>query len=880
MSRFFRSIAGTLAKLRRGAADAAFLALDGLLGSMVAEYDPEPERRKAQLWKWLTIGCTVAAALFGILMLWPVRMLVDYVVLGDWPISAWWVQTAGYFGGFFQHLGLREWWSGTVPLTASGWPARWAPFLYALFVKYDGARYVISPYFVVLLPPMLLAALVGRSCPYELRPKSQGDAKWATEEDLRKSELFAPTGMILGRVPVVGQVDSTRRSRGHRQDQFLRNWETLSGILISPPGTGKTVQLVTQILADWPDHLPRRLLGILPAGRKPAPVPGPSMLINDPKGEIYNTTSAYRATLGPVVKLAWAETDPGLDCWNPLDPSNYPYGLEGVELRRSILALLDPLYGPYRGAALGQLLLLTQLRHDWADMLAAGPQILLSDEHGAELWQGLPHGGRPAPDLVAESVAGLRPHIDRLYKVYAEREKYLESLAAILIPETVEQHWRITGREALAGMMGLEIARAENDPVNYGEPSIPKVLDWLNACTGGRGFSDPREEPVVPGAEGEAHGAGKYLGQGNVGSANDPTGGDADTDMTAQLLEAAIEEATRNGYPPRVINDLNALRMKPDRERGSVISTAGGAINIFKNAAVRARTSRSTFRITDLRGVPNGRTSGMKVDPITVYLVVPLKDANSLGRVTSLLLEAAAGILLSEDDEDVKRRKAAGTMRPVLLLIDEFWTLQRSDSLRQLPALGRGLWAMLLLVGQTDGQIASKYGSDGPNAVKELKASCHYKLYPAQNDMESAKGVSELIGNQTVITRNRSEQKGFGKGVNPFSHNLNTSFAGIPLIRAEQLTRLQKLDPRKNQWGWQLVRFGEHNIICRPAAWFDMPQLAGRAGKLAAPRPIVRLETAVPRAVRAVPAAPPRPSFADVAARANARIAPIAADRR
>ncbi|WP_296619552.1 type IV secretory system conjugative DNA transfer family protein [Rhizorhabdus sp.] len=874
ISRMASAISASLGKLRRGASDVAFLAVDGLLGSMVAEYDPEPERRKAQLWKWITIACMTLAALVGITLLWPARMFVDNVILGNWPMAAWWSQTASYYGGFFPYLGLREWWSGTVPVTASGWPARWAPFIYMLFIKFDGARYGLSPYLIVFVVPMALAAFVGRACPYELRPKSQGDAKWATEDELRNSELFAPTGMILGRVPVVGQVDSTRRSRGHSQRHFLRNWETLSGILISPPGTGKTVQLVTQILADWPDHLTRFLLGIIPIAKIRAAVPGPSMLINDPKGEIYNTTSRHRATLGPVVKLAWAETDPELDCWNPLDPSNYPYGLEGIALRRAILALLEPLYGPYRGAALGQLLLLTQLRHDWADMLAAGPAMLLSDDHGKELWDGLPHAGAPARDLVDLAVAGLRPHIDRLYKVYAEREKYLESLAAILIPETVEQHWRITGREALAGMMGFEIARAENDPVNYGEPSIPKILDWLNACTGGRGFRDPREEAVVEGSDGDAHGAGKYLGQDNVGSANEPTGGDADTDMTAQLLEAAIEEATRNGYPPRVINDLNALRMKPDRERGSVISTAGGAINIFKNAAVRARTSRSTFRITDLRGVPNGKKSGMKVDPISVYLVVPLKDANSLGRVTSLLLEAAAGILLSEDDEEVKRRKAAGTMRPVLLLIDEFWTLQRSDSLRQLPALGRGLWAMLLLVGQTDGQIASKYGSDGPNAVKELKASCHYKLYPAQNDMDSAKGVSELIGNQTVITRNRSEQKGFGKGVNPFSHNVNTSFAGVPLIRAEQLTRLQKLDPRKNQWGWQLVRFGEHNILCRPAAWFDMPELRKRAGKLAQPRPIVRLEEQQP----ATASAKPQADFAEVAAKANARLA-ASADR-
>src|SRR6185437_12466919 len=48
-----------------------------------------------------------------------------------------------------------------------------------------------------------------------------------------------------------------------------------------------------------------------------------SVIVHDPKGEVYDATAGYRARLGRVLRLEWSV--PGRSvCWNPLSPGNLP----------------------------------------------------------------------------------------------------------------------------------------------------------------------------------------------------------------------------------------------------------------------------------------------------------------------------------------------------------------------------------------------------------------------------------------------------------------------------------------------------------------------------------------------------------------------------
>ncbi len=783
--------------------------VDKVLSTMIGPNNPEPERTKAFIWQNIGLCLALTGLVGGFLLMWPVAQLYEPWGRAWRPLgfsAVWWQETKDYlFWGFFVHF------------------TDWLPVIWSRFVASARTASGFTP--ELALPVLGMFALtVPWIClnPYEFRFKSQGSAKWADMNDLRREQLFCETGLILGRLPVKASEAPTGSARGKKQRHFIRNWETLSGIMISPPGTGKTVQLVTQILADWPDFITGwkkfRFLGLqLPYwyGRVRSKLPGPSMVINDPKGEIYDTTSKWRAGLGRVVRLAWAELEG--DCYNPLDPRNFVGGSDIIPIRKTIIEAAKKDFGHVAPLALCGMLTAMQEREGWLDWLKEDPKRALAPFGEIALDPSI----KPGPGAVGmlDSVA---PLLLRLAKIYSERETFIDSICTILIPDSVELHWRVTGREAMAGMIGFSFARWERDPEGYGEPSFAKLLDWLNGMSR-TGFSDMQSTPGGMDENGNpVAGNVDILG---VGSKEEPTGGDADNDLTAKLLDQALDECVQFGYSSRVAKDLKALRMKPDRERGSVVSTAAGSITIFKNAAVRSRTSSSTLTASDLRGVRNPETG--QLEPITVYIVVPLKDAASLGRVTALFLEAAAKYLLSEDASSFEKAKKAFEVRPVLMLLDEFWTLSAMDSLRQIPALGRGLWTMVLIVGQSFSQISSKYGSDGRNVLQELDNSTHYKILPAQNDAESSKKAAEIIGNRTVVSTNRSYDGMFNMGA-----KRSESLQGVPLIRSDSLMRLQKLDPRKGHFGWQLVRFGPTAVMCRPAAWFDMPELLARGGRM------------------------------------------------
>lgn len=852
-------------------------AIDRFLSAFISDNNPEPERSKALFWSWMGLPLAILGFLVGFILMWPVaQAYAPWLPRGSW-------RPAG-LGVHWQRETIEYLFFGVIEYF---WD--WVPVLWDRFFDRPSTLTGLPAPEMILPVGGMLGMLVwwSRLSPYEMRYKSQGSAKWATMADLKADQLFCETGMILGRAPLAASSTPKASGRGRKQSHFIRNWEMLSGILISPPGTGKTVQLVTMILADWPDRirgwktfrpfgwlklgflkkikagfawttccasgiasavllsLPPQILGhgvapsaafwiaacgLMPVsivllgairlpylyGWKRASLPGPSMVINDPKGEIFDTTSKWRATLGPVKRLAWAELSG--DSWNPLDPGNFPGGNEILAIRSEIVSKLKPIFGEYAPVALCGILQTMESRSEgWLEYLVQNPRrVLESDPDG--LKEARIDAGTGA---VIES---LYPLLMKLAKIYSERETFIDGNCTILLPNTIELHWRITGREALAGFIGLVYSRWERDPQTYGAPSFAKVLDWLNGMAkSGDGFSDLKVTVPVTGEDGE-HVPGAVSAPEGVGSEEDPLGGDADEDLTQKLLDEALDECVRYGYPSRVYKDLKALRLKPDRERGSVISTAAGSINIFKNAAVRSRTSSSTISASDLRGIPNGRGG---VDPVTVYIVVPLKDAPSLGRVTALFLESSAKYLLSEDSAEFDKKKASWMTRPVLILAEEFWTLEAMESLRQIPALGRGLWAAILIVGQSFSQISSKYGSDGRNVLQELDNSTHYKIMPAQNDTDSAERVSKMLGNRTVISTNKSYD-----GAVKLGARVSTSLQSMPLIRSDELMRLEKMDPKKNKYGWQLVRFGQHAIMCRPSCWFDVPELEARKGRM------------------------------------------------
>lgn len=748
---------------------------------MIPRHHPEPERLKALIWIWLGVGLTGAGLLASVFLIWPIAQLADpWVHAGDHrpaiTESAFW-ERAGHW------IGL--WWSQDVLGFGHDFlsrPGDWWPVLQRRFLSPDASLGTMVAATVGLLLAVCPGLIWLGSQPYSLDYQSHGNARWMDGSEMQRNRLFSPTGIVLGI-----QETGIWPVRIRRE---IRNWETLSALLISPPGTGKTVQLMHNILTDWPD--------------RKVPVPGPCMIVNDPKGELFRSTAGWRGTLGPVFRMAWADTH--TNRWNPIGPKSLPGGLRARELRVHLIDRLGDLYDdPTSQAASAERILLRQtlglkawaglnrLVRDWPaswrESLQADPSRILdapSPAHADVIRRNWP--------LIEE----LLPGVIEMMGYMAEVERYIDRQCAIVIPDTIEAHWRNTGRDALAGFIGFIVARCQHAPERYGEPTLGKLLDQLNDF-------NPQTESA-------------------------PKTEDGNVDEVAQQLQAWVTECRVNGYPQRVINDLESLRKKPDKERGSVISTAISAISIFKNLSVQQATSTSDFSLEDLRGAWDPRIGQYR--PVTIYVDIPLEDAVSLGRITGLFLDWAAAGLISQKEQTFKP-KTGPKRRPVVFMLDEFWTLPPLQSLQQIPALGRGQWVQLYLVGQSLSQLAQQYGAQGQNVVATLKAASSYHIFLTQTDNQAAKEVSESVGQRTIRAANVSRTLGLGKGVNPLQRNESQSYSGVPLIRPEDVRSLEKLDGQKGTRGYQIVMIsGAMNrpLMARVPAFFLNKRLRRRAG--------------------------------------------------
>ncbi len=849
------------------------------------------ERQKAIAKTGWAVTTGVALAVGLIFSAWPWHLLMLDVARTGWSIAVldrWWVTIA----------------QGYLPASTDlGRTFAWAEGLY------DNGRLWLQG--GTGLPPLQIPAIpIGVAVafglwrvmvdPSDYRRTSHGKARKATLGDLRRKQLLAKTGFILGNF------------RG----RWVRNWETLSAILLAPPGTGKTVQLIANILADWPDKVRQwnqvaqagivlgvgvcgvwffwrahaGLNAVLVAGLAAAAavmvfrgwygaaaVPGPSMIINDVKGEIRDTTRGHRSQLGPSFELAWMDSSG--DCFNMLDVDNFPGGDRLLATRRRLVARLDRIYGEFRlpekpsaenpegerggfySAAERAMPGLLRHKRDcgdrWWDLLLENPEVVnaplavppdpVHPEPGEEagedaftrwcLLEGVRwHGsddkdtGRIDEDhrkawirLELEKWAAIKLDGKTLVEDLLEYQNLVSNLQgvidrqmAIWVTDTVETHWRNTGRAAGTGLTLFHIEQSLrlNRPPSYGG-----LLDWLTQVTTGTGgFRSMKvSTQEVLGDKGtlEYQTVVQEMGFKTApGTAPaDTEAADVNTDKLTVLLNDAIAEAREYGYSDRVLSELGDLLNKPDKERGSVVSTFGSAIAIFKNPNVRERTSRSSFKVRDLRGWgPNKR-------PMTVYIVIRMEDAVAVGPITAAFVDMVANTFLSQPSKEVKKG------RPIQFYLDEFWTLPPMKSTMTIVTLGRGQWLQEYLVGQSASQLGMQMTGPGGQAVVDvMQDAMAYTIAPTQGSVKTAKQLEESIGNATVENVNEPVGPQWFRGLpGLFNHNKTRSWVGMPLYTAQDILNFPKLDPKKKEKGKQLVLIYGMKALpieCEPPAWF------------------------------------------------------------
>ncbi len=511
---------------------------------------------------------------------------------------------------------------------------------------------------------------------------------------------------------------------GKFKGYYLKLPETLSTLCCAPPGTGKTAGVVIPTIFNSK---------------------GLSLVINDPKPELCFTTSGARAKEGPVFIINWgAEDNPaeGLyyPSWNPLSPTALPAQGPGRDMYIDSMCNIlvedpkggaDPHWSQTGRAAL------TGFIHFIASKCE---KARANDYFIGRVYEGkLDEEDKQVLEGYYEDIKMHNPAAVRAISDLRNNNLTVENYVPIGTWDLLPEKW--VGREACIAM----------------------IMEWLT------------EAQIKQGQEIK-----RRLAEGDQMAAM--------ADPMRDLLDAAIEESRKYGYSQRAYTELSTLSNMPDKERGSVMSTAFAGIGVFKNSAVVSRTSFSDLQFKDLRGMKDPITGEWK--PISVYLSINQVDARALGVISGIFIELMSSYLISNPPNYVNATDGKMGPFPALFVLDEFPQMPKLKAVIDGPAVGRGQKVSYLLIGQDLGQISGKYGKDDLETVTSTTAC---KVILSQNNEQTAQRFSKMVGNKTVQTSSYSKQEGFSKQANPFSKNVNYQLQGVSVITTSQLLSLPML---------------------------------------------------------------------------------------
>ncbi|MCP4394732.1 MAG: type IV secretory system conjugative DNA transfer family protein [Alphaproteobacteria bacterium] len=652
--------------------------------------------RKHMEWKWLSAGI---ALLVGGLLAFLSLPLIEFIDTGisttsvdhakdyitksikrpDYPINQY-IRWAKYF---FKNIE-----------TAS--PSLWIPF-FPWFIGF-------GIFFVGLAinPHVAISSL-------------HGTGGMADDKDIKKM------GILKGFIIVLGKW----------KGKFLMLPETLSALVVAPPGTGKTVGVVIPTILHSP---------------------GITLIVNDPKPELCWKTSGFRQKEGPVFILNWGSEDnpaKGLynPNWNPLSPKCIP--TLGASRDLYVDTMVDVLVEEPKGGAdphwskTGRLALAGLIHF----ITCKCENALANDYFIAR--------------LVEESMDVTDLKTLQTYYANMDSMEAVEAIENIKKGElTIDNYVPIGTWEGLPSeWVGCEAC-------------MSMLLEWMSNT----------QLKIAADIK-------RRLDEGDQMAAL--------ADPMRDLFDSAIQECVRFGYANRAIIELNQLAATPDKERGSILSTALTGISIFKNAAVRARTKTSDFAFSYFRGLMDPFAGEMR--PITVYLSVNQADARALSPITGTFIELLSDYLISNPPNSKGQSGEVVGPFPVLFVLDEFPQMPKLQAVIDGPAVGRGQKVSYLLIGQDLGQITGQYGKDDLETIITTTAA---KVVLTQNNEETAKRFSEMCQSKTVMVRDKSRSEGLGRDVKLWTWNVSRSWAQDAVYATQQFLNIPQDKQIIMMQGW------------------------------------------------------------------------------
>lgn len=257
---------------------------------------------------------------------------------------------------------------------------------------------------------------------------------------------------------------------------------------------------------------------------------------------------------------------------------------------------------------------------------------------------------------------------------------------------------------------------------------------------------------------------------------------------------------------------------RPERERGSVLSSAKTYLTLVKDPIIAANTRRSDFRIMDLMNHER---------PVSLYVVTRGGDKERLRPLVRLLLTMAMRQLMGVELKYQHGQPLMPHRHRLLMMLDEFPSLGRLQIIQDALPKCAGYGIKAFLAAQNREQLFNAYGQH-----QSITGNCHVRIVYAPNEWETAEWISRMIGNTTIVKEDVTEsgtRLGSLKNISRTYHEVSR-----PLLTPDEIMDLRK--PRKDAQGriaesGEMVVFvaGERPILGTQILYFVDPVFTRRA---------------------------------------------------
>ncbi|CAM4399732.1 MAG: hypothetical protein LEGION0398_MBIBDBAK_00223 [Legionellaceae bacterium] len=183
-------------------------------------------------------------------------------------------------------------------------------------------------------------------------------------------------------------------------------------------------------------------------------------------------------------------------------------------------------------------------------------------------------------------------------------------------------------------------------------------------------------------------------------------------------------------------DNFNIFINAADETRSSILSSFDTYFEVFSSPMVLAATSHSDFDIRELRR-----------KKMTIYVGCNDNDLARLAPLISIFFQQVISLLTEKVPDE---NEPYG----LLMLLDEFASLRRMDSLQSVISRLREYRIRMAIIVQELSQLVHKYGREGAKMFINSKVRIAY----TQNDEDTANYLSSQLGSKTCRIQNRSRQ--------------------------------------------------------------------------------------------------------------------------